>query len=67
MIPDSSGGYEPSSMYDGCLNVAICIRANLNREKSLSETPRRCCKRFFVSENRSPFNVIGVVNRGWSS
>jgi len=51
-------------MYDGCLNVAICIRANLNREKSLSEAPRRCCKRFFVSKNRSPFDVAKIVSGG---
>jgi hypothetical protein len=49
-------------MYDGCLNVAICIRANLNREKSLSETPRRCCRRFFVSENCSFFDTFTTFN-----
>ena len=41
-------------MYEGCLNVDTWIRANRYLARSLSETPSRACKRFFVSENFSP-------------
>ena len=45
----------PSSMYEGCLNVAIWMSAKRYLAKSLSDTPIRACRRFFVSENFSAY------------
>ena len=41
-------------MYEGCLNVDTWMRAKRYLTRSLSDTPSRACKRFFVSENFSP-------------
>ena len=49
------GRYAPSSIADGCLNVATCMSDARYRTKSLSGMFIRFCRRFFVSENFSPW------------
>lgn len=48
----------PSSIYDGCLKVATCIKAKRYFAKSLSGTAIRACSRFLVSAKRSPFEGV---------
>ena len=45
------------------MNVDTWMRAKRYLARSLSETPIRACKRFFVSENFSPFREVRLTQR----